>query len=100
DAVAFLAALGEAGGLGGGGRVEPDLGDRLLEPLAVGLVVLHRVLVALDREALGRLGGVLEWGVGAGVGLRALPGLGDLVGRCLDRLGLDRCLDLGRTGLL
>src|SRR6478672_13192211 len=84
------AGLGEASSLSGLGGLEPDLGHRLLEPLAVRLVVLHRVEVALDGV---RLVG------GRAVLVRGDRALGDLDGGggLLD-LDLDDLLVLG--GLL
>src|SRR5690606_9441193 len=46
------ASLSETSSLSGLSRTEPDLSNSLVVPLAIGAVELHRVLIALDVEAL------------------------------------------------
>ncbi|CAA9300291.1 MAG: hypothetical protein AVDCRST_MAG48-1267 [uncultured Friedmanniella sp.] len=87
--VVLGSALGarEAGPLSRLLAVEPHLGLGLVVAAAVGQVVLHRVLVALDDEALRRLGaGVGPLAVGRGRRLEDRD-LGDLL--LGDRAGLD-----------
>src|SRR5262249_6169884 len=85
---------GEAGGLRGLGGGEPHLGLGLVVEPGAGLVVEHRVLVALDREALG-LRAVRQRLVAARPVRRVLV----LGGRLLGRLGTLGGGTLGGRGL-
>src|SRR5437764_11218229 len=80
-AVLLARRLAEARGLRGLGGGEPHLRLGLVVVLRAGLVVEHRVLVALDREALG-LGAVRQRLVAAGAVRGVIPlGLGLGLGR-------------------
>src|SRR4051794_25319070 len=87
------AGLGEASGLRVVGGLEPELGDRLVVPLAIGLVVLARVGVALDGVVRVGRRAVLVRGDGTGRdllggSLGGVGGVGALGGVGLGGLGL------------